>query len=74
MRSEEAPALIRITTIFAALTALLWLADRIDTPDTVPAIKPLFWGSAGLFAALLVRIAYDLLVRRPQGDARQSGE
>jgi len=60
----------RIVIIFGALTALLWLADWIDTPDSVPAIKPLFWACAFCFAALLVRAAADLLRRKPDGAAR----
>jgi hypothetical protein len=61
----------RITIIFGTLTALLWFADRIDTPDTVPAIKPLFWGAAALFAALIVRAVVDAARgRRPTDKTR----
>jgi hypothetical protein len=65
---------IRVTSIFGALTALLWLADWLDTPDTVPAIKPLFWGSAVLFAGLVIRLLVDLVRRKPHGDARLPGQ
>jgi hypothetical protein len=64
--------LIRILFIFGGLTALLWLADWLDTPDSVPAIKPLFWGCAALFAALVVRGLVDL-ARRAGGGTRPSG-
>lgn len=60
----------RITIIFGALVAFLWLADWIDTPDSIPAIKPLFWACAFCFVALLVRAAADLL-RGPSGGDRR---
>jgi hypothetical protein len=60
----------RVTIIFGALTALLWLADCIDTPDSVPAIKPLFWACAFCFAALLLRALFDGL-RKPRRDPRR---
>jgi hypothetical protein len=60
----------RITIIFGALAAFLSLADWIDTPDSIPAIKPLFWACAFCFVALLVRAAADLLRRTPRGDRR----
>jgi len=65
--------MIRVVTIFGALTALLWLADWIDTPDTVPAIKPLFWASAFCFAALLVRALVDSL-RKPRPGSPRRGD
>lgn len=52
--------MLRILIVFACLTALLWVADRIDTPDTVSAIKPLFWSCALLLAGLSVRAMVEL--------------
>ena len=57
----------RVTIVFGALTALLWLADWIDTPDSVPAIKPLFWAAATCFAALLLRALADAFRKAPPG-------
>lgn len=65
--------MLRITIIFGALTALLWLADWIDTPDTVPAIKPLFWGAAVLFLALILRAVADLIRGRLGGLSGRPG-
>jgi hypothetical protein len=62
--------MIRVVTIFGALTALLWLADWLDTPDSIPAIKPLFWACAFCFVALLVRAAADRVRGKPRGDGR----
>jgi hypothetical protein len=62
--------MIRVVTIFGALTALLWLADWVDTPDSIPAIKPLLWACAFCFVALLVRAAADLARRKPGGGGR----
>jgi hypothetical protein len=61
----------RITILFAALTALLWFADWVDTPDSIPAIKPLFWAAAVCLAALLIRALVDAL-RGARGDGRAS--
>ena len=63
--------MLRIILIFAAVTGLLWLADWIDTPDSVPAIKPLFWGSVVLLAALLVRALADFARRGRNGGPRR---
>lgn len=65
--------MLRITIVFGVLTGLLWLADRLDTPDTVSAIKPLLWGCAIAWAALLVRLAVELLAGRRAERGRTSG-
>ena len=64
--------MLRVTIIFGALTALLWLADWIDTPDSIPAIKPLFWACALCFAALLVRAFADAVRKTGGRGARPS--
>lgn len=57
--------------IFGVLTALLWLADWIDTPDSIPAIKPLFWACAFCFVALLLRGCAEAVRKAPGSGSRR---